>query len=408
MTQHSPATSSESVVVCVLGMHRSGTSAITRLLNLLGVYLGEEASLLPPRADNLAGFWEHREFVAINDAILERLGGSWAAPPHFEPDWWRSPVLADLHDRARALVEQDFAGRPLWGWKDPRTCLTVPFWREVIGPLRFVVCLRNPAEVAASLRARDGFSEELSLDLWSAYLAATFSHSAGSPRCVTFYEDYFVQFDQEVARLAQFLGCDSAALEPDRLAALRGAVHDELRHHQVSPRELVGDARVGLVEKTFYLALWLLAHANSSGGDSALDDVLTSFGAQLAAYRERRKALEREVDLAAEHLNALRQTLIEQEVTVSTLQARLEARTKEVAALQRQLAERERWLAERDLTIATQRAEIEEQARVIAAVVAECAAIKGSYSWQLTAPLRWALFRIQQLLGRVGAPTRVR
>lgn len=63
--------------VCVLGMHRSGTSLITRVLNLLGVYLGPEEHLITANADNPKGFWEHDLFKRRNDEILERLGGTW-------------------------------------------------------------------------------------------------------------------------------------------------------------------------------------------------------------------------------------------------------------------------------------------------------------------------------------------
>lgn len=72
-------------IVCILGMHRSGTSLLTRVLNLIGLDLGPEHLLLQPRFGNLKGFWEHEEIISLNDAILERLGGKWWEPPIFPP-----------------------------------------------------------------------------------------------------------------------------------------------------------------------------------------------------------------------------------------------------------------------------------------------------------------------------------
>ncbi len=70
-------------VVCVLGMHRSGTSLTTRVLNLLGVYLGSDDSTLASDRLNAKGYWEHESILEINDELLARFDGSWHAPPVF-------------------------------------------------------------------------------------------------------------------------------------------------------------------------------------------------------------------------------------------------------------------------------------------------------------------------------------
>ena len=69
------------VVVCVLGMHRSGTSLLARLLNIAGIELGAASSLARPAEDNPRGFWEHEELRKTNDALLQVFGGSWMDPP---------------------------------------------------------------------------------------------------------------------------------------------------------------------------------------------------------------------------------------------------------------------------------------------------------------------------------------
>src|SRR5215467_9657005 len=88
-------------IVCVLGMHRSGTSAAARLMNLLGVYLGDEAHLMGSHPENPKGYWEYRPILALNEEILGRLGGTWDEPPSLPPGWEAAPEFADLRQRAR-------------------------------------------------------------------------------------------------------------------------------------------------------------------------------------------------------------------------------------------------------------------------------------------------------------------
>ena len=126
-------------------MHRSGTSMVARILSECGVYLGESDELLPPAKDNVAGHFEHQEFVQLNDDVLATLGGAWdVVPPRYAI--WRRRRLEPLRARAASLVERMRPHAP-WGWKDPRTSLTLPFWLDVVPDLRLVVCVRDVVEV---------------------------------------------------------------------------------------------------------------------------------------------------------------------------------------------------------------------------------------------------------------------
>jgi hypothetical protein len=209
-------------VVCVLGMSRSGTSLTTRILNLAGVYLGRPDELLGPdlrqlasegeqvrakaRHSNPGGHWEHYGMMRLNESILRTLGGSWREPPPMPPEWESSQGLADLRDEARALLTESFAGRSLWGWKDPRNSLTVPFWRHLLPEMRYVICVRDPVEVAASLQQRDGMATEQGLRLWRAYSAAGVTGTASGPRVFVPYRSFFSDPAAAAARLARFVG----------------------------------------------------------------------------------------------------------------------------------------------------------------------------------------------------------
>jgi hypothetical protein len=90
-------------------MHRSGTSLVSRMLNLLGVDLGPQPVVNGSGGDNPRGYWEHPSIRDINDEILARFGGSWREPPTFPPGWIHDPRLTDVQARAVQLVSRNFA-----------------------------------------------------------------------------------------------------------------------------------------------------------------------------------------------------------------------------------------------------------------------------------------------------------
>lgn len=198
--------------VCIGGMHRSGTSMVTRMLNLCGVYLGPEEDLLPPGADNPKGYWEVSEIKNINDDILERFGGAWNQPPANLPsDWGNVPDLGPLRQRAVSIIN-NLSQNALWGWKDPRTSLTFSFWRGLTGEqdLKVVLCLRNPLDVAKSLRAR---KDKVSYEhhVWYSYNQSLLTQAAGLPLIVTHYDSYFENPEAELRRVTDFLGLEVSA-----------------------------------------------------------------------------------------------------------------------------------------------------------------------------------------------------
>src|SRR5215213_1037932 len=105
--------------VAIVGMHRSGTSMIAKLLQLAGLNLGDEAELMPPAEENPEGFYEHLQFVRLNDEVLNVAGAGWDCPPVPEFDW-NDAALDSFRDRARSLASP-LEERLPWGWKDPRT-----------------------------------------------------------------------------------------------------------------------------------------------------------------------------------------------------------------------------------------------------------------------------------------------
>ena len=97
---------------------------VTRLLHRCGLELGSESDLMPPQADNPEGFWEHLGFVALNEELLNELGGAWDLPPKGNENFTHAR-LNPLRMKARLLIE-GFGSAHVWGWKDPRNSLTLP------------------------------------------------------------------------------------------------------------------------------------------------------------------------------------------------------------------------------------------------------------------------------------------
>lgn len=246
--------------VCVLGMSRTGTSLTTRVLSIAGVYLGPEEELLQKdlrqlagegeavlaraRETNPQGFWEHYRMMRLNERILRRLGGNWRQPPHLPAGWEASEELDPEREEARDLLEESFAGHVLWGWKDPRNSLTLPFWQRLLPDMHYVICLRNPLDVASSLQRRDGLSIEQGISLWSTYVAGALVNTEGRPRIFVPYESHFEDPQGTAARIAAFVGragVTDGAEARDRLAE---AVDESLWRHRTSTKGVTLDPRV--------------------------------------------------------------------------------------------------------------------------------------------------------------------
>lgn len=161
------------VCIFVLGMHRSGTSALTRCLNLLGMDLGSH--LLSPEKMNAKGFWEHADVVRINDTLLHSYGTYWHSLDPLPSGWLQGEAAAVAREEIRALVKRDFANVPLWGIKDPRMCRLAPLWLEVLQemqvPTTAVFMTRSPLEVAGSLERTHGLNTSFGVASWMQHLA---------------------------------------------------------------------------------------------------------------------------------------------------------------------------------------------------------------------------------------------
>lgn len=173
--------------VIVLGMHRSGTSAVTRVVNLLGVPLGR-ADDIYSAPDNPSGHWESMDLCRVNDTILRVFDGFDMAPPSFSEDWV-STRRADRMTPGMVSVFRSVYTSDRWVWKDPRLCLTLPLWRRLLSRLCVVFVLRDPVPVASSLKRRDGYPEIYGRALWDYYTRSALAAMRGLPVAIVSYEE---------------------------------------------------------------------------------------------------------------------------------------------------------------------------------------------------------------------------
>ena len=147
----------------VLGMHRSATSLAAQGLHRSGVHMGDR--LLAAHESNPYGHWEDIDFIYLNEAILKESGGSWDNPPPEEN------ILA-TGKKIKSQIEDFIESKkvdPFWGWKDPRTTLTIKCYMPYIDNPHFIACYRKPNEVAESLNKRDNMPFEKGMSLAKIY-----------------------------------------------------------------------------------------------------------------------------------------------------------------------------------------------------------------------------------------------
>jgi hypothetical protein len=248
--------------VCITGMHRSGTSMVARAAQAAGVWLGEPDDLVPAAPDNPDGFFEHERLVAASDALFEGLGGGWDCPPSL-PDGWGIDGRCAAAASLAAEVIAELSAHDAWGWKDPRAAVVLPFWLGQAADLGVVLCVRNPLEVAASLRARNGCSLALGLRLWYQYMRAAIEATQPADRLVTHYDAWFHQPAVEVDRLVAFSGLHASAVT---LASAASVPARHQRHSRFDARALRA-ARVDGAVRDLYERL--CAEAEWTDGASA-------------------------------------------------------------------------------------------------------------------------------------------
>lgn len=228
--------------ICILGAHRSGTSTVTRGLNLLGAYLGEENDLMRPLPENPEGFWERLDVYDLQNHLLSTMKRDWDATAPLPEGWHKAAEIRPLKDELVALVKNNFLGQPLWAWKDPRTCLLLPLWKDVLAELaidlKVVFVVRNPLDVARSLKKRNGFTTDKGLGVWFNNTLAALHGIEGLDTVFLSYDSFLDDWETELKRCAAGLGLNWPTVETFLQAEMATFVRRDLRHSVSGTDEL--------------------------------------------------------------------------------------------------------------------------------------------------------------------------
>lgn len=300
----SPTIATPRVAYLVLGMHRSGTSAVTQLLALAGAEL--PANVMPGDEHNAKGYFEPWKIAIFNDERLRAAGSAWDDPFAYP----YRPLAPDQDqawlDAAIALFDDEFpkAAWPLM--KDPRATVLLPMWRHVLAhkgvQARCVIPVRHPLAVAGSLRRRDGFADEKSVLVWSAYMLAAEAYTRDLPRAFVGYDALLADWRSEVERIEVAHGAPLPGLGPRAAKAIDGFLTADLRHNAVSD----GLKDLGWAgEIAADVFAWFEAKA---AGASPPDDLLEAAATRLAARAQDMGAL---ISSTTRDLAAVRAELME-------------------------------------------------------------------------------------------------
>ncbi len=293
--------------VLVLGMHRSGTSAFTRVLNLLGCAVPR--SLMAANANNPTGFWESVAVFHLNTRLLASAGSAWDDWLAFPDAWHRSPPAQSFEAEARALLDAEFGDAPVFALKDPRLCRILPFWTRVLEARNTraaaLIPLRHPLEVAGSMHRRDGFDPAYGALLWLRHVLDGEHLSRGMARLFVHYEDLLDDWQSVVARTETAFGFAWPAQSDATRGAIASYLTPSLRHHALGEDAIARHPTLPVQVGQAYDILKRWTQTGEDPADHARLDTLRAeldamgkvFGNIIAAGRG---AQEREADLTEE------------------------------------------------------------------------------------------------------------
>jgi O-antigen biosynthesis protein len=273
----------------VAGMHRGGTSTIARALAALSVNLGDNFFELAP--DNPTGYWEDKTVVGLSQRVFEELGIAWDDTSLIARDRFHHHRIRLLRLKAVRYFSDAFGSMPLWGFKDPRTIRLLPFWLDALSDAAvedaYVVAIRHPMSVAASLHRRQQIPPEKAHLLWILHYVPYLHELRDKPLVVVDYDLLAQDPQAQLARLGRWL--ELPAPDAERRREIDRFTTDfldpALRHNVFSEEQFDGESEAGRLTQAAYLALYELATDRRSADDAfwtAWEEIAYDLGFLLA------------------------------------------------------------------------------------------------------------------------------
>ncbi|MDH5572936.1 MAG: hypothetical protein OEY89_14325, partial [Gammaproteobacteria bacterium] len=240
-------------IVVVLGMHRSGTSVITRGLEVLGVSLGNHL-MQPVSGDNDKGYFEDVDVNAINIELLQLFGQDWHVLATVTADELTGKKTAGLRLRAIELIRSRLQDIDCFGMKDPRLCRLLPFWESVFDYLKlnvsYVIAIRDPRSVAASLEKRGGMPYEKSYYLWLGHVLPSIMITQTTPHVVVDYDLVINNPEEQLHRIARILKLEHEISADELTEYCTSFIDAGLRHTEPNFKDIFEDPSIPIPVKT--------------------------------------------------------------------------------------------------------------------------------------------------------------
>ncbi len=397
-------------------MHRSGTSVITRGLSVLGVELGR--NLLPAQADNVKGFWEDKEIVGINTALMNSCG----------QDWQTFGVVdvsqqSEVTQQARDYIREAVRDVDVWGFKDPRTARLLPFWNSVFSSLEiepsYCLVIRNPLSVAESLQVRNRFTVLRSSLLWYQYSMDMLDGLGDGLFTLVDYDEFVENPRVELERMASGLKLRENMNEQEFAEYRDNYLTPGLRHSRYDLSSLSDNADIPDEVEGLYRYFLELKQQEISRVSADLRHRVTDWGNRQNVCRslfrlineggsceERLHTCEESVNKAEDRLHIARQhveqTLKERDAVITERDAVITERNALMAYRDSLLAEVE-ISKNRHLVAVASLEKTQEEMEAIEHQLREQTrqqeALLNSTSWRITSPFRTVVGLIKAVAG---------
>lgn len=338
----------------VLGMHRSGTSALTRVLSFMGCALPK--TLIGANSSNPTGHWESDAIRAFNDELLALAGHDWKQWRSLDPSFFKSLPVKAMQRKAASVVDAEFGDSVLFVLKDPRISVLLPFWMNALsrmGVTPAIICtLRNPVEVARSLARRDGIEESVARLIWLRHVLESEAATRGMRREFTSYDRLMVDWQGVVAGISRTLGIDWPRTMATGQELVSQFLEVEMRHECAGRAEVLRDAGLPLWVREAYRILDGWAAAGEEPADYAtLDAIRGEFDAaspllaplvaaadKAVVYLHQKQLAEQGLEAAQADAKLIHGELAQAQAQLQLAEANLGAINQETTNLRDQLA----------------------------------------------------------------------
>lgn len=264
----------------ILGMHRSGTSALTRVLSLMGYELPQYVT---GKSDgNVTGHWESALISELNDNIFQELGLVWYSWSPFKLELLSTKYKMQIIDDFADKLAAEFPTPKDFVLKDPRLCRTAPIFLKAIkntnASPKIIIPVRNPLEVADSLAARDNISKEQSALIWLRYILDAEFSSRKYPRVFMFFDELLESPEETLEVIFKTLNISPPTTFKENQKEIERFLNRKIKHHSYQRGDVILDSAMrGWVSRTFSELIKLIENPYNEASLLKLDDIRGDF-----------------------------------------------------------------------------------------------------------------------------------